>query len=97
MTEIARRLGRTPGSTRDYLSWLDDVDLITVRQKRYRLADPLLRLWVKVNCQPNPISDEQLAREVQNYAYDRFPRNEPATDDTNFVSSEPTRAWNVID
>ena len=97
LTEIARRLGRTPGSTRDYLSWLDDVDLITVRQKRYRLADPLLRLWVKVNCQPNPISDEQLAREVQNYAYDRFPRNEPATDDTNFVSSEPTRAWNVID
>jgi len=97
LTEIARRLGRTPGSTRDYLSWLDDVDLITVRQKRYRLADPLLRLWVKLHCQPTPISDEQLAREVQNYAYDRLPRNEPSTNDANFVSSEPTREWNVID
>lgn len=97
LTEIARRLGRTPGSTRDYLSWLEDVDLVTVRQKRYRLADPLLRLWVKLHCQPTPISDEQLAREVQKYAYDRLPRNEPTTDDTNFVSSKPTREWNVID
>ena len=29
LTEIAQRLQRTPGSTKDYLSWLEDVDLIT--------------------------------------------------------------------
>ena len=28
LTEIAQRLRRTPGSTKDYLSWLEDVDLI---------------------------------------------------------------------
>ena len=28
LTEISKRLGRTPGSTKDYLSWLEDVDLV---------------------------------------------------------------------
>jgi hypothetical protein len=45
LTEIALRLRRTPGSTKDYLSWLEDVDLIASRQKRYSFADPLLRVW----------------------------------------------------
>ena len=40
LTEIAQRLQRTPGSTKDYLSWLEDVDLVNVRQKRYTFADP---------------------------------------------------------
>ena len=40
LTEIALRLRRTPGSTKDYLSWLEDVDLIVSRQKRYSFADP---------------------------------------------------------
>ena len=43
LTEISLRLRRTPGSTKDYLSWLEDVDLVTSRQKRYSFADPLLR------------------------------------------------------
>ena len=30
LTEIALRLRRTPGSTKDYLSWLEDVDLIAL-------------------------------------------------------------------
>ena len=47
LTEIALRLRRTPGSTKDYLSWLEDVDLIVSRQKRYSFADPMLRLWVR--------------------------------------------------
>ena len=50
LTEIAQRLRRTPGSTKDYLSWLEDVDLIVSRQKRYSFADPLLRLWVRLHC-----------------------------------------------
>ena len=31
-SEIAHRLQRTPGSTKDYLSWLEDVDLVVARQ-----------------------------------------------------------------
>jgi hypothetical protein len=78
LTEIAHRLRRTPGSTKDYLTWLEDVDLVTVRQKRYAFADPLLRLWVRVHTRPAPPTDEDLAREVQRYALARLPHAEPA-------------------
>ncbi len=50
LTEISHRLQRTPGSTKDYLSWLEDVDLVTSRQKRYSFTDPLLRVWVRLHC-----------------------------------------------
>ena len=40
LTEISQRLHRTPGSTKDYLSWLEDVDLVASRQKRYSFTDP---------------------------------------------------------
>ena len=50
LTEISLRLHRTPGSTKDYLSWLEDVDLVTSRHKRYTFTDPLLRLWVRLHC-----------------------------------------------
>jgi hypothetical protein len=50
LTEISHRLHRTPGSTKDYLSWLEDVDLVTSRQKRYSFTDPVLRLWVRLHC-----------------------------------------------
>ena len=59
LTEIAIRLGRTPGSTKDYLSWLEDVDLVSARQKRYTITDPLLRLWVRLHCRPEPPSDDR--------------------------------------
>ena len=67
LTEIALRLRRTPGSTKDYLSWLEDVDLIVSRQKRYSFADPMLRLWVRLHCRAVPPSDEDVAREVHAY------------------------------
>jgi hypothetical protein len=79
LTEIAQRLQRTPGSTKDYLSWLEDVDLIVARQKRYSFADPLLRLWVRLHCRPVPPSVDEVAREVQVYAAARLPETEPAT------------------
>ena len=78
LTEIAHRLGRTPGSTKDYLSWLEDVDLVSVGQKRYSFADPVLRLWVRLHGQATPPGDEDLAREAQEYAVNRFPYLEPA-------------------
>jgi hypothetical protein len=78
LTEISQRLHRTPGSTKDYLSWLEDVDLVTSRQKRYSFTDPLLRLWVRLHCRPTPPSPEDVAREVQRYAISRMPQPEPA-------------------
>ena len=77
LTEVALRLRRTPGSTKDYLSWLEDVDLIVSRQKRYSFADPMLRLWVRLHC-PTPPGDEEIAREVHAYVLSHLPTAEPA-------------------
>jgi hypothetical protein len=78
LTEISHRLHRTPGSTKDYLSWLEDVDLVTSRQKRYSFTDPLLRLYVRLHCRPTPPTEEDIVREVQRYALGRVPQPEPA-------------------
>jgi hypothetical protein len=78
LTEIALRLRRTPGSTKDYLSWLEDVDLIVSHQKRYSFADPILRLWVRLHCRPTPPSEEEVASEVHAYVLGRLPAAEPA-------------------
>jgi hypothetical protein len=77
LTEIAQRLHRTPGSTKDYLSWLEDVDLVISRQKRYSFTDPVLRLWVRLHCRPVPPTVDEVAREVQSYALARLPQAEP--------------------
>ena len=76
LTEIAIRLLRTPGSTKDYLSWLEDVDLVVSRQKKYTISDPLLRLWVRLHCRPVPPTVDEVAREVQAYALARLPEAE---------------------
>jgi hypothetical protein len=78
LTEIAQRLRRTPGSTKDYLSWLEDVDLIVSRQKRYSYADPMLRLWVRLHCRAVPPTDDDIATEVHAYVMSRMPTGEPA-------------------
>src|SRR6185312_2764999 len=77
LTEIALRLRRTPGSTKDYLSWLEDVDLIVSRQKRYSFADPMMRLWVRLHCRPVPPGDDEIARETHAYVMQRLPHGEP--------------------
>ena len=73
LTEISQRLQRTPGSTKDYLSWLEDVDLVTSTQKRYSFTDPLLRVWVRLHCRAAAPTDDDLAREVHRYALPRLP------------------------
>src|SRR5438876_5365248 len=78
LTEISLRLQRTPGSTKDYLSWLEDVDLVTARQKRYSFSDPLLRVWVRLHCRPSPPTEDDLAPEIHRYALPRLPEHEPA-------------------
>ena len=76
LTEISLRLRRTPGSTKDYLSWLEDVDLVTSRQKRYSFTDPLLRVWVRLHCRPSAPSEDDVAREVHRYALPRLPASD---------------------
>jgi hypothetical protein len=74
LTEIAMRLHRTPGSTKDYLSWLEDVDLVTSRGKRYTFDDPLLRLYVRLYGRAVPPTDDEIVREVAVYAASQMPR-----------------------
>ena len=72
LTEIAGRVQRTPGSTRDYLGWLEDVDLVSAQRKRYAFADPLLRVWVRLNSRCAAADAERTEDEVQRYAVARL-------------------------
>jgi hypothetical protein len=98
LTEISHRLQRTPGSTKDYLSWLEDVDLVASRQKRYSFSDPLLRVWVRLHCRPVPPSPEDLAREVHRYAMPRLPQaSEPALAMATAGPDEERKGWGIIE
>ena len=99
LTEIALRLRRTPGSTKDYLSWLEDVDLIVSRQKRYSFADPMLRLWVRLHCRPAPPTDEEVAKEVHSYVMTRLPQAEPALALAGSTpgSGDRDKSWGIIE
>ena len=95
LTEIALRLRRTPGSTKDYLSWLEDVDLITSRQKRYSFSDPMMRLWVRLHCRPVPPSEEDITRELHDYVT-RLPQKEPAMALAGAEAAERAK-WGIIE
>jgi hypothetical protein len=100
LTEISQRLHRTPGSTKDYLSWLEDVDLVASRQKRYSFADPLLRLWVRLNGRATPPTEDDVVREVQLYAVTRMPKPEPAPALAYAgidVSPDERKSWGIIE
>jgi hypothetical protein len=101
LTEVAQRLRRTPGSTKDYLSWLEDVDLIVSQRKRYSFSDPLLRLWVRLYCRTSGPSEEDVAREVQSYALSRLPQVEPAMViagvNESDVTEDDRKPWGIIE
>jgi hypothetical protein len=99
LTEISLRLARTPGSTKDYLSWLEDVDLVSSRQKRYRFTDPLLRLWVRLHCRASAPTEDDLAREIHQYALPRLPQSAPslAMVAAGAVSDDDKKAWGIIE
>src|SRR5262249_8018467 len=96
LTEISQRLHRTPGSTKDYLSWLEDVDLVSAHQKRYAFTDPLLRLWVRLHCRPVPPTVDEVAREVQSYALQRLPQAEPSLAMAG-TAGERAKPWGIIE
>ena len=101
LTAISHRLQRTPGSTKDYLSWLEDVDLVTSRHKRYSYTDPLLRVWVRLHCRASAPTEDDLAREVHRYALPRLPQpHEPALAMATAgggPSEEDRKAWGIIE
>jgi hypothetical protein len=73
LTEIAHHLKRTPGSTKDYLSWLEDVDLIAAHGKRYRVEDPLVRVYLRLFGRAVLPTDDDVVREIGAYAKARVP------------------------
>ena len=101
LTEISLRMRRTPGSTKDYLSWLEDVDLVTARAKRYTFTDPLLRVWVRLHCRTTPPGEDEVAREVQRYTVARVPHiGEPApvlAYAAADASPEERKGWGIIE
>ena len=101
LTEVAHRLKRTAGSTKDYLSWLEDVDLIVSQRKRYSFSDPLLRVWVRLYCRPSGPSEEDVAREVQAYAMSRLPQPEPAMavagGGESDLAGDDRKPWGIIE
>lgn len=102
LTEISIRLRRTPGSTKDYLSWLEDVDLVSSQRKKYSFTDPLLRLWVRLHCRPTRPSEDDIVREVQNYTLTRVPLREPAevlayAGTSADTSTDERKSWGIIE
>jgi len=98
LTEIAQHLRRTPGSTKDYLSWLEDVDLITSQGKRYAYEDPLLRVYVRLYGRPTPPTDVEVVREVQAFAESRLARiGERTAEPALAVAADGDRASGIIE
>jgi hypothetical protein len=49
------------------LRWLEEVELVTVRKKRFTFVDPILRLWLRVYGRGRLVSPEELRQEVESY------------------------------
>jgi energy-coupling factor transporter ATP-binding protein EcfA2 len=73
LSEVARRLERTPGSARDYLRWLEEVDLIAARDKRFYFVDPVLRLWLRLYGQGALPSRSDIEAEVERHLGRKLP------------------------
>ena len=97
LTEISQRLQRTPGSTKDYLSWLEDVDLVTARQKRYSYTDSLLRVWVRLHCRPTAPTEDDVAREVHAYALPRLPAQKPQAAEAAYAMASAGTGSGIIE
>jgi hypothetical protein len=100
LTAVAQRIQRTPGSTKDYLSWLEDVDLVHVCEKKYRFGDPLVRLWARLYGRPCPPEEDDLAREVHRFAMERLAPPVPRVGEAPVAAPPPVargRSWGIIE
>jgi hypothetical protein len=48
LTEIARKIGKTPPAVKDYCDSLLEIGLVIRRQKTYQIAEPLLARWLLI-------------------------------------------------
>jgi hypothetical protein len=96
-TEISLRMNRTPGSTKDYLSWLEDVDMVTCEGKRYAFEDPLLRVYVRLYGRATPPDDEDVTREVSAYARARLPQARTSEPVVDVAMGSASRASGIIE
>lgn len=82
LSEVARRMNRTPGSTRDYLRWLEEVELVVSRKKRYFYVDPILRLWMRLygsgRLPEASQTNDVIAEFVEDASPEPQPESEPA-------------------
>jgi hypothetical protein len=67
LTEVARRLDRTPGATRDYLRWLEEVGLLESRHKRFYFSQPVIGLWLRLYGTGRIRDESERRREVDAY------------------------------
>ncbi len=88
LTDIAHRLHRTPGSTKDYLSWLEDVDVLNVERKRYTFDDPLVRLYVRLYTGAEPPTADRIVAETRSFAAARLAMPAPQPSGTTPPSTE---------
>ncbi len=91
LSEVARRVDRTAGSTRDYLRWLEEVDLVDARDKRYYFVDPVLRLWTRIYGRGVPPGLEDLRREIEGYLEGLAPGPKPGAEEAVFVLPQRAR------
>ncbi len=83
-------------------TWFSSLFFLTIasRQKRYSFTDPLLRLWVRLHCRPTAPTEEDVVRDVQQYALGRVPQPEPATALAYAgidASPEERKNWGIIE
>jgi hypothetical protein len=90
LTDIAHRLHRTPGSTKDYLSWLEDVDVINVERKKYTFDDPLVRLYVRLYTSAEPPSQHRILTETRQFAAARLAAPSAAASPAASVAAAPS-------
>ncbi|MGH9867858.1 MAG: AAA family ATPase [Candidatus Polarisedimenticolia bacterium] len=62
LTDVARHVRTALPTAMDYLSWMMEVGLIRRDGRWYRMADPLLGLWVRLNGPDTPAPLEEAAR-----------------------------------
>ena len=65
LTQVSKHLNRTPGSTRDYLRWLEEVDLIHAVKRRYQFVDPMVRIWLRLYADGRMLVADRLDQEVK--------------------------------
>jgi hypothetical protein len=80
LTEIARKMKRSLGVTKDYLKWMMAVGLLDTEKKRYWIPDELLRLWISLYRSGSRPSRNQVAEALSDMLNDGYRNAEYTTE-----------------